>query len=472
MRKFLVIDDTQDRKGRYTEVFEMYELDFAVTKSEFLEKIGNKYDGYFVDIIYSIAAFEDFSFQQILEKIPERTPIFLISSQWDKAMDQMKMKSLRTSGKASDVLGYLSWTMINEKNQEAYVRDFVVEQTNHYYGMAFEAFGENQDISILQISDIEFGNPGQIDNVETARASLIKNVRKCLRLLNINDPKVDFICICGDVAYNGSRDQYAKAKQWLTKLGEELLVNKNFENMLIVPGNHDYDFNGGAGNFVYYNRSDKAFEPKNTESDNSLSYHEQAMYNFAKFVYELNGETSYLFNPYKPILKRTYEQYGFNFILLNPVRTSSDKEFSYGLVDESMRELIESSEFIEESTCNIVLSHFAPEKYSVIDSTSDAMNGNIQEIADTLEIKGWFYGHAHGTESIDDRKVGENKVLCSRTETLMLKNTQHCEGAGNGFTLFKLSRKKGKVCDISYYDEKRKKEKKYSHLFNIEDSAE
>lgn len=27
-----------------TEVFEMYELDFAVTKSEFLEKIGNKYD--------------------------------------------------------------------------------------------------------------------------------------------------------------------------------------------------------------------------------------------------------------------------------------------------------------------------------------------------------------------------------------------------------------------------------------------
>ena len=137
MKKFLVIDDSQDRKSSYNRVFNFIELDFAFTKKEFLEKIDINYDGYFVDIIYEPESYEDFSFQQILGKIPEKKPIFLISSKWEIAMDQMKMKSLRTCGKFNDVLGYFSWKTINERNQEEYVRDFAKEQMAHYFDMAF-----------------------------------------------------------------------------------------------------------------------------------------------------------------------------------------------------------------------------------------------------------------------------------------------------------------------------------------------
>lgn len=49
------------------------------------------------------------------------------------------------------------------------------------------------------------------------------------------------------------------------------------------------------------------------------------MYNFAKFVYNLNGDNSYLLDPYKPVIKRTYEDYGLNFIMLNPIRIGSNK---------------------------------------------------------------------------------------------------------------------------------------------------
>lgn len=76
-----------------------------------------------------------------------------------------------------------------------------------------------------------------------------------------------------------------------------------------------------------------------------------------------------------------------------------------------MKHLIEASGDMEKNMCNIVLSHFAPEKYSTIDPTSDSTSKNIREFADAFQLKGWFYGHAHDNESIDDRKIGENKVL-------------------------------------------------------------
>lgn len=463
MKKFLVIDDSQDRKSSYSRVFNFIELDFAFTKEEFLEKIELNYAGYFIDIIYEPESFEDFSFQQILERIPERKPIFLISSQWEAAMDQMKMKCLRTCGKFNDVLGYFSWKTINEGKQEEYVRDFAKEQMAHYFDMAFGAFDENQNISILQISDIEFGNPHQISNVETERVNLISKVRKYLRSLNMNSTKVDFICICGDIAYTGDKEQYSLARNWLRSLGEELLSNKNFENMLIVPGNHDYSYDAAAGNFLSFDKKENEYNAR--ENNNYLNFHEHAMYNFAKFVYELNGDTSYLLSPYKPIIKRTYEDYGLNFILLNPVRTNSNKQFVYGLEDKDMKYLIQAAQNMEESVCNIVLSHFAPEKYSSIDPTSDSTSRNIRKIADSLQLKGWLYGHAHDNESIDDRKIGEHKVLVSRSQSLMLENGQHCDGSGNGFTLFKLYRENSKVVNISYYNEKKQREEDYKRLF-------
>ncbi len=465
MRKFLVIDDSQGRQESYSKVFNFLELDFAFSKKEFLEKIKIKYDGYIVDVIYVEQQYEDYSFQQILQKLPNNKPLFIISEQWSTAMDGMKMAYLRNSEKYTHVLGYLSWNIIHEGDKGENVKDFVKQQISNYYGLAYGAFDQDQDISVLQISDVEFGNPNQENTPDVARSTLRGSVRKALRKLGFtNSDKVDFICVCGDIAYKGEKEEYIKAEKWFRLLGNELLENGNFENMLIVPGNHDYCYNATAGSFYYYDKDKKDFCKR--ESEEYVEYSEQAMYNFAKFVYNLNGDNSYLLDPYKPVIKRTYEDYGLNFIMLNPIRIGSNKKFNYGLVDANMGYLLDFAEDIaEKDVCNIVLSHLAPDKYSVIDPTSDATNRNIRNIADELKIKGWFYGHAHDDEVIDDRKIGRNKVLLSRTRTLMLNNSQHCEGAGNGWTLFKLSRNKGKIVDISYYDESSKTEISHTKLF-------
>lgn len=466
-QKFLVIDDSEYRMEVYKSFFTFINLEFAFTKEEFLKKIKEKYDGYIIDVMYDDYNFDATNFDYIISKIPDKKPFFIISSQWETAMGTMQMRVLRERGKANDVLGYLLWQSLEDVEGNRTVKDFAIGQVAHYFDVAFEAFEEDEEVSILQISDIEFGNPGQKSTVKTARENLVNDVINNLRYLGINSGKVDFICICGDIAYTGEDNQYNTAKEWLKQLGDSLLVNKNFENMLIVPGNHDYSFNASAGNYYHskYDKDKKAicYEERN-ENDN-LEYHKQAMYSFAKFVYEINGEKSYLFNPYHPIVKRSYESYGFNFILLNPIRTDFEKNFLYGLTDDDTQYLIKLSQDIDKDACNIVLSHIAPEKYSMIDSSADATDRDIKSVVNALNIKGWFYGHAHEDEFIDDKKVGSHKVLMSRTKSLMLENGQHCYGSGNGFTLFKLSRKNNKVTNISYYDENERKIVEYKHLF-------
>lgn len=470
MRKFLVIDDEPGRKDLYSRIFNFLELDFAFTSQEFLTKIVKKYDGYFVDVIYLDDSFKEFSFQEILEKIPEKKPLFVISSKWDEAVDDNKMKYLRTSGKYNDVLGYISWKSIEEANKAELARDFIREQINHYYKYAYNVLDENQCITILQISDVEFGNPEQEKNIDTKGRMIISGVRKILRKLDVDQNTVDFICVCGDIAYLGEKEEYGRAKRWLKNLGEQLLLNANFDNMLIVPGNHDFNFNSVAGSFYTsygYEEGDKkriGFKERECER---LEYNEQAMYNFAKFVYELTGDTSYLIAPYNPIVKRTYENYGLNFVLLNPVRINKDKSFNYGMTDENMEKLLENfSDAEQHDMCNIVLSHLAPNMYNQIDSSSDSLHKDIENISNELSVKGWLYGHSHSKRYVTDMILGNHKVFMSRTSSLMLNNTQRCEDAQNGFTVIKLYRKNGKVTKFSYFDDE--KEKSYTSPFEEE----
>ena len=464
MKRFLVVDDSHERKEQYIKVFNFLELDFAFSKKEFLEKIKLKYDGFFIDVIYTEQQYEEFSFQQVLEHLPNKKPLFIISEHWASAMDGIKMQYLVKSEKYTRVLGYLSWNIIEAGDVGETVKDFVRQQINNYFKMAYDAFGEEQDITILQISDIEFGNPGQEENIELAREVLKSRIRKILKKLNVNTGKVDFICVCGDIAYKGEKDEYNKAKQWFKLLGGELLMNENYQNMLFVPGNHDFCFSAAAGNYYVYDK--ELHDYKERDEGITLEYNEHGMYNFAKFVYEMNGEKSYIFEPYKPIVKRTYEEYGINFILLNPIKIGADKKFKYGLSDTELKYLVEVGNEMEgKEVCNIILSHLAADKYSMVDSSSSSTNKDIRSIVNELNIKGWFEGHAHDDAYIDDIRIGDHKVLISRTEPLMLKNKEHCEGGKNGFTVFKLSREKGKVVNISYYDENKEKEVEYRNLF-------
>lgn len=139
------------------------------------------------------------------------------------------------------------------------------------------------------------------------------------------------------------------------------------------------------------------------------------MYNFARFVYCLNGDSSYLLHPYKPIIKRTYEDHRLNFILLNPIYTNKEQDFACNLDNSAIKTLIEGSLDMYENVCNIILSHFAPDKYGMKDKSSDVTDRNIKETSDTLNLRVWSYGYAHEDDYIVDKMLGTHKVLHSRS---------------------------------------------------------
>lgn len=456
MRNFLVIDDNSDRLSAYKKLFDFVNLEYAANSDEVREKI-KKYDGYLIDIVYDEPCYSGLTFKVVVDLLPEDKPVFIISNRWQEAMDGSKMQSLVQSSKYKNVLGYLSWEKISNGDTNEIVKDFIITQFNNYYDLAYEAFEPNDSITILQLSDIEFGNPAQTEYSETSTGILISNVRKDLKKIGNNSKKVDFIVICGDIAFKGRKSEYDKAKEWLEKLGNNLLVNNDNSRFIIAPGNHDFNFDAAVGNHYQYvqKRQDSGNIDRKYEvrEDVVHDYDERAFYDFGKFIYELTGNPSVIMEPYKPIINRKYENYGFNFISLNPVRMKSDLKFDYGLNDSYVASVIDSFNSDDlDSVINIILSHVHYGKYSVTDNTSDAVAPYIEKLVSESKSRVWLYGHAHSGAIIDDITIGEHKVLVSRSNSVMLDSRGRCENADNGYTLLNFIRENNKVIKVEYLD--------------------
>ena len=143
MFEFLVIDDDSTRVNSYKQAFAYLNLDYAFSKKDFVEKIKKTYDGYIVDVIFTEETFEELNFSGIIKALPEKKPLFIISENWQTAMDSMKMKALISNkSKYNQVLGYLSWNQIKEENE--YAKDFIQGQIQNYFNLAYNAYSQNQ----------------------------------------------------------------------------------------------------------------------------------------------------------------------------------------------------------------------------------------------------------------------------------------------------------------------------------------
>lgn len=92
-------------------------------------------------------------------------------------------------------------------------------------------------VRLLHFSDIHFNKENGVDdeNIEVKDA-----IEKDLKILmNADSTKIDYILICGDIAFSGKSEEYANAATWLSTICE--LTNCNPSSVLVVPGNHDVD---------------------------------------------------------------------------------------------------------------------------------------------------------------------------------------------------------------------------------------
>jgi 3',5'-cyclic AMP phosphodiesterase CpdA len=92
-------------------------------------------------------------------------------------------------------------------------------------------------VAFLHLSDIHFGQEkgGRVVTHEDVRERLIDDV--AVLLWKLPNGRVDGIIVSGDVAYAGSKDQYAAAGRWLDRLATA--AGCKITDIQVVPGNHD-----------------------------------------------------------------------------------------------------------------------------------------------------------------------------------------------------------------------------------------
>lgn len=92
-------------------------------------------------------------------------------------------------------------------------------------------------IRILQISDIHWRESLKyLDTFKPIQDGLIADLKRAKK----NGMTFDRILICGDVAFNGAKVQYKRAKDYIQDLCKETGCEE--KNVYVVPGNHDKDW--------------------------------------------------------------------------------------------------------------------------------------------------------------------------------------------------------------------------------------
>ena len=88
----------------------------------------------------------------------------------------------------------------------------------------------------LHVSDLHFGHGDahyRFDQ-QGVTGAILRDAEARAKLLG----PPDFIFVTGDIAFSGQKEQYAQAKDWLTKL---LAKVGGSPRLFVVPGNHDVD---------------------------------------------------------------------------------------------------------------------------------------------------------------------------------------------------------------------------------------
>ena len=96
-------------------------------------------------------------------------------------------------------------------------------------------------LHLVHLSSPTFGKKSKRLTGEAGRVKYTSALNEVVnKLSEINERnRVDYIIITGDVAWNGSHDEYTEAKEWIDNISQKLSLDK--DRFIICPGNRDVD---------------------------------------------------------------------------------------------------------------------------------------------------------------------------------------------------------------------------------------
>lgn len=381
-------------------------------------------------------------FYMATDLIDNKAPVFLVSSKWDS-----EVITWLNGTKKIKVLHFISWnddvlSVLSSLKSDGIIptRLNIKKELDNYYQREWELKNADEQVIILDISDLQFGDRHTDDD----SAMLEGLLPKFLREKNIS---IDLLLISGDIASNGYPDEFAKAKQWIEDLCSGIFEgNKNFRSrILLIPGNHDVNLKLNAVDGYDYNFDKRILEPR---KEPESQHHLYGLVPFRQFAYELTGNINWITDKNNLFLfDDRFLQWGIRFYLLNTVCEQNFLEPAKRSAPLDYLNVLRNAPALKDPVYKIILSHHGPNHLGY---DLDASNKNWKEIRnfiETVEPNLFLYGHVHKSQtfSLPEKGKAATKMKFHMAPTLTLSEQATTDGARRGFSVIELKRKNGTV---------------------------
>lgn len=324
MYKLLIIDDETYSDNR-KEIYEFaFSKDFEIKciESDEIQLESELKSCYYDCVILDNNLDKGLNKDDVLEKIKEyQYPVIMVSNSREFSVGEFLASRTIDCISLSHIFALRNVQNRSSENDEIQnlvekclrdLKDRVERDIFEYHGYKSDV---KDSLTICHISDIQFCDPKAEEN--DIRTFFDKLAEFLLGL----DSQVDILIITGDIVFSGKENEFREAKDYIKKFLEKMRASGRKLDIMLVPGNHDYDYQyffTGAKNckldveevkklncFIEedgakliekkgYNSEGKDVEKKFTpDMFKDFKAEPVFLYNFKEFAYELTKDEKY-----------------------------------------------------------------------------------------------------------------------------------------------------------------------------------
>jgi calcineurin-like phosphoesterase family protein len=464
MYKLLVIDDDwQERKNSYTYLFDdtnSFNIIFLESGVSDLSPIDDPtIDAIILDLYLNYpkkgngdkTKIENY-LREVLKYIGLKKPVVLVSRKFSELASWANIPNEY----GVRVIDYFGWPEIF--NPTGKIKDNSLKDTtllrinnslNKFYNLTNSKKEPDENISIILLSDLQFGDPNFSDETLLSEFNLA-------RYLADNSIYPDFVFILGDISYSGEPSQFDKAYEWLFTFCKKIFP-KNFEaineRVFLVPGNHDVNLTLSSADYYKFDfdgyKKSEFLKIRESKLNENKRF---GLYPFCDFAFSITKDERWINR--KNLLcwvNDRFVNWGLRIITLNSVsELSYEKPTLFEINEDSLKEIADKTERLSENIYTILLAHHGPDDLGYQRGlNSDRKAKNLFSLINTVGGNLFIHGHRHvpsSKYSIEYKGRFTNIINYLMVGTFNL-NTVRKHGSQRSFSLLELERKDSKIID-------------------------
>lgn len=388
---------------------------------------SHKADAYFLDVYLEKGQGWNLSKAiTAIYKYNKRAPIFAYSTSWrEKEVLNEVTNEFRDSWQEKTVSYFYDLNRINKivsgldkevtpeqiemlKRERRFIKDVIVRA----YGKTEKVpFSENEDITILHISDIQSGDP----NTTKYNANLwAEVVNVCEKLKGEKEiAGIDLLAITGDISMHGKSKEMREIEKELNnylikKLWPDEYCTKDYqERILLVPGNHDFDLNFCSLDYLISqngpNKDDRKidFEKASESLKNGNrkkicdDYRIMGLTAYREFAYRLTGNQIHHQSKHLNYVDERFTSWQLRIICLNTCDgIVAEKTNGVAIDEEEYKEIVNGQ--YNDGCYTLVLSHHSPLFESQLcGDEKEEFKTKYITIINSCHVGTWLSGHGH-----------------------------------------------------------------------------